>query len=260
MKLLKPLWLILLATGSMADNSLIAQDSFCPNNNQALFQTTSWLSPATFSADRDTLLSPINDTSGTPIFLQFYAPKGGRLSNNLQAPAGYAIKKILVCSNQNRPITGVKVEVAKNRQPGAAIALPFERMSSIAPGCAIYALTTGTDGWGLPGQTLDPKVYTRLEIVLPPSKALGEIESVGVRLQAAAPHAHPLEPRQNRLRQTHLADSAWATGGEEDGHWDEAENCWSDPPPASHDEVSDVYFTEFTVDSGHAANIGKSDR
>lgn len=273
MKFCKPLCLIVLATGTMAaDNGLNEQHSLCPGNDKVLFQTTSWVSPAKFSADRDTELSPINDSSGMPTSLQFYAPKGGRLSNHLQAPAGYAVKKILLCSNQNRPMAGVKLEMAKADQAVPVVALSFERMSSVAPGCAIYALTTGVDDWGLPGQTLDPAIYTRLDIVLSPSKMPGEIESVGVRLQAAkalgetnlvgalqaaAPH-FAAEP-QNQLIRLNLAVShaVPATGGRgDDKRWG-AENCLNNSPPGPYGEIADVFFTQDTLHSSHASGIGK---
>jgi hypothetical protein len=260
MKFLKPLLLALAVTESMADSGLAGRDA-SRAANKTLFQATRWLSPVGFSPDRDTLASPVNDASGTPAFLQLFAPKGGRLSHHLQIPEGYTIKKILLCSNQNRPLTGVKVQLAQDGPPGSAMQLPFQRMSIVATGCAVYALSAGMDDWGLPGQSLDAKLYTTLEIMLPPSRTQTEIEAVGIRLQAAAP-PYPAPMRvENQPRPACQAagHGNWATGGPENNGWGAGENCRSGPPSAAKDDVANVYFTRYAVDSGHPMGGGKPD-
>jgi hypothetical protein len=179
---------LLLAGRSDAQNAASA--------DRALFQTTRWLNPVEFSHDASIAASPIKDESGGLVFLQFTAPQGGSLNASTLTPDGYNIKKVLVCSNQNKPIVGLKVSLSTDAPNGVSIQLPFERMSSPLTGCALYATVTGSDDWGLAGQALDAKHFKRLEIRLPPSNLPADIEAVGLRLQAAAPSGPRTLPRQ----------------------------------------------------------------
>jgi len=203
---LKPSLLALTATLFMADSDLNTHASF-PSSPRTLFQTTRWLNLAEFAHDRDTWAELVDNGSGIQASLQLAAPQGGKLSAPLHLPADYAIKKILLCSNQNRPINGISLRLTRDSQASAAMPLLFERMSYAASGCAVYAPADGVDGWGRAGQTFNANQRSTLAIIFPPSATPAEIEAVGLRLQAAAPpYLPPGTPRQWQTRQEDMAD------------------------------------------------------
>lgn len=191
-----------------------------------LFQTTLWLHPLSLSASHNIRVSPVSDSAGDPAILQFSAPQGGSLSQELKAPPGYNIKKILLCSNRNRPMAGVKVQLAQSLAGDYAVPLAYAGMADRAPGCAVYAADSGQDDWGRPGQAVDARIFKTLRILLP-AAAAGEIEAVGLRLQASAPEARNLSFPQPPARL-----GAWTAGAETAG----------DYLPAALDDVSNVYF------------------
>jgi hypothetical protein len=198
---MKPCKCSFLALAAMATLLLVPGHTDAQNDMpaaRALFQTTRWLNPVDFSHDASIAASPIKDESGGLVFLQFSAPQGGSLNASTLTPDGYNIKKVLVCSNQNKPIAGLTVSLSTDAPNRLPIQLPFERMSSPPTGCALYATGTGSDDWGQAGQTLDAKYYKRLEIRLPPSNIPADIEAVGLRLQAAAPNRPRTPPPQWR--------------------------------------------------------------
>ncbi|MFM8332159.1 MAG: hypothetical protein ACKN9T_10760 [Candidatus Methylumidiphilus sp.] len=220
----KPLLLALLSTAAAADG-LDAEKSARWRGGK-LFQTTLWLHPLRLSASDTIRVSPISDSAGDPVILQFSAPQGGSLSQELKAPGGYNIKKILLCSNRNRPMAGVQVQLAQSLAGDYAVPLAYAGMAGPAPGCAVYAADSGQDDWGRPGQAVDARTFKTLRILLP-AAAAGEIEAVGLRLQASAPAVRNLSFPQPPARL-----GARTAGAETAG----------DYLPAALDDVSNVYF------------------
>lgn len=243
MKFLTPFCLSLVVVEAMAASLAGTSDQYFRAPQQELFQTTAWLDPLNLSRDENTLASTINDSSGTPFLLQFFAPHGGSLSKILQAPSGYDIKRILLCSSEHRPLKGVSVLLRQDGDVGSVVTLSFTRMSDTAAGCAIYSVSGGVDGWGSPGKALDSSTYNKLEIILPPSKAPAELEAIGLRLQAALCHPDSNLPgfqQKHGLPAMDVQDSNHVTDVTPEK---KEERCTAaSAPPSAQDDVSDIYF------------------
>jgi len=185
-------WLALSATLTFGAVGSASAASVICEPTKLSFRTTEWLNPFDFFqglADGTFGKAATTVVDGVPVALPLPAA-GGTLSQTLEVPPGFRIKKVLVCAQAAAAlplvtaIPDLQVRLSQNLPaPSSPRTLVFQRMALSAPSCAVYRVV---DDSGTIATSVDPRLSPTTLSILTPAGAAAEITGIGLRLQAVA--------------------------------------------------------------------------